>query len=235
MLQGLKNIFRFRTADIAPIIVILVLLIAGLILLNYSGKSSEAKPPIEEVIHVVKSDSAGHRSDSIRLIPTRQGVIDSTTRELSADYVGPPKHARYQAKRRLPEGATIDLNLSDSATLTLIPGIGPTFARRIVALRERLGGYYTKLQLQEVYGMTPDRYQAIKDYFTLAKPPVRIDISQVAYDSIPRHPYLSYEQYNALQRILFRDGRLRGWQQLLSLDCFTRDDSIRLSHYFIVE
>lgn len=43
MLQGLKNIFRFRTTDIAPIIIILVLLIAELILLNFSGKNPRSE------------------------------------------------------------------------------------------------------------------------------------------------------------------------------------------------
>lgn len=228
-----RSWFRFRTADIAPAIFIFIVLLAGILLVSFSKPSSTSHK--KEAIRSWQGDSVKETIDTIRLLSQSQKGIDSRTRETSKDYVGPSSHSDYQPKRRLPEGATIDLNLSDSATLTLVPGIGPAFARRIVSLRNRLGGYYTILQLQEVYGMTPDRYRDIKKYFTLSKVPQRINLSQVAYDSIPRHPYLSREQTNALQRILFRDGKLRGWQQLLALDCFTRDDSIRLSHYFIVE
>lgn len=229
----IRSWFRFRTADIAPTIFVVIILLVGVLLFSFS--KPQASPPKDNATaQLVLSDSTQGLSDTVRLMPSStRKLIDSANRETSADYVGPPRHVDYKPKRRIPDGATIDLNLADSATLTLVPGIGPTFARRIVSLRNRLGGYYTVLQLQEVYGMTPDRYQEIKKYFTLSQQPQRIDLTHVAYDSIPRHPYLSREQYNALQRILFRDGKLRGWSQLSSLDCFTRDDSIRLSHYFV--
>lgn len=227
--------FRFRTADIAPSIFVFIVLLVGIGLIAFSASPSTSDPNNYTFTSHRTQDSFVTNIDTVRSISFKKNLIDSTNRETNAEYVGPPHYQEYKPKKRLPEGATIALNQVDSAMLTLVPGIGPSFARRIISLRKRLGGYYTLLQLQEVYGMTPDRYRAIKSYFTLGKEPLKIDISHIPYDSIPFHPYLSYEQKNAIQRILFRDGKLRGWAQLRSLDCFTLQDSIRLSHYFIVE
>lgn len=230
MLKGFFRIFRFNSSDIGLALLLFALIVGAVALFSFNNNSNNAPQNTPPTANYVSS-----ASDSIRTIDLERKVIDKTNRETSADYVGPPQKENYTPKRRIPEGATVDLNKADSATLTLVPGIGPTYARRIVALRNRLGGYYTILQLQEVYGMTPTRYSEIKKYFSLAEKPQRLRIATLAYDSIPQHPYLSREQHNAIERILFRDGKLRGWKQLLSLECFSHDDSIRLSHYFIME
>jgi len=59
--------------------------------------------------------------------------------------------------------AVVDLNQADSAGLDQIKGIGPAFANRILKYRERLGGFYKKEQLLEVYGLDSVKYNEIKD------------------------------------------------------------------------
>lgn len=248
MSWGWKRFFSFNTADRITALVV-ILLGLGLLLLFAGNRLRSGIPGHSNTFpnpdSLLEKDSAVDRvpmilyssdstAESSPKFPNDQQKV-SEHLERSKDYVGPPKYPSYSPKRRIPEGATLELNRADSAMLTMVPGIGASFARRIVSLRERLGGYYTVLQLQEVYGMTPDRYRQIKPYFTVGVPPERVNISEIPFDSIPRHPYLSYEQKNALQRILFRDGKIKGWDQLLSLECFTRDDSVRLSHYFVFE
>ena len=51
---------------------------------------------------------------------------------------------------KYPEGTVIDLNQADTASLKRIPGIGSGLARMIVAYRNRLGGFYSVSQLQEI-------------------------------------------------------------------------------------
>src|SRR3569833_498755 len=60
--------------------------------------------------------------------------------------------------KKAANGVVIELNSADSAKLTELKGIGSSFARRIVNYRNRLGGFISKEQLKEVYGMDDDRY-----------------------------------------------------------------------------
>lgn len=153
--------------------------------------------------------------------------------EYSENYVGAPQKPSYTPKEKVPLGTVIDLNAADTTLLQKIPGIGPSFARRIVKYRNLLGGYYTVLQLQEVYGMDPERFQQIKPYFKIETEPYRFHWAELTHQNIPKHPYLNYAQRTALQEWLKKNGTLHSWRQLLQLPQFAHDDSIRLSQYFI--
>ena len=96
--------------------------------------------------------------------PRKGGSSSSQGVELSADYVGAPDQPKYTSQPKLQAGQRIDLNSADTLALQQVPGIGPSFARRIARYRDQLGGYYTVLQLQEIFGMEPDRYQRIKPF-----------------------------------------------------------------------
>ncbi len=147
-------------------------------------------------------------------------------------YVGPPTHLRHTPKDVLPKGVTLDLNTADSLLLLRVPGIGPAFARRILNLRRRLGGFYTVMQLQEVYGMDYDRFLALRPYFRIVTPPATYPLYSLDAESLPEHPYLNWMQRDALKKWLRREGKIDSWSTLMRLDVFTCEDSIRLSPYF---
>lgn len=147
-------------------------------------------------------------------------------------YVGPPQGLSNRSVKKLVRGERLDLNTADSLALLRVPGIGPAFAHRILALRERLGGYYTLLQLQEVYGMDEDRFLDIRSWFVLRTPPKRTPLPQLLPDSLPWHPYLTRELKASLRRLLRRHGARLSWELLRSQGGFSREDSIRLAPYF---
>ncbi len=62
----------------------------------------------------------------------------------------------------IPEGK-IDLNCASSKDLTYLPGIGPEIAKRIVAYREKKGGFKEISELKEVPGIGEVRFRQIKD------------------------------------------------------------------------
>ena len=55
-------------------------------------------------------------------------------------------------KPKLPP-VVVEINTADSAELMRLNGIGASFSRRIVKYRNLLGGFISKEQLLEVYGM----------------------------------------------------------------------------------
>ena len=138
----------------------------------------------------------------------------------------------YTRPEKYTAGTLIELNTADTAILKKVPGIGSTFARRIVKYRELLGGFYDISQLAEVYGIDEDRYQALAPWFitdTLHIRKLEINVSPAA--TLRKHPYLSYRQAKAIEQLRKQKSRLSGWENLELIEEFTDTDKKRLIPY----
>ena len=99
----------------------------------------------------------------------------------------------------VPPMLCIELNAADSANLLLLPGIGPSFASRIIRYRELLGGYVNGSQLLEVRGMDSSRYLGIKDLITINNDSIRkMDLNSITFKEMVRHPYFEYYLVKAI-------------------------------------
>lgn len=108
---------------------------------------------------------------------------------------------------KLKPGETIDINKADSAAFTRVHGIGPSFARRIVLYRKKLGGFHSKEQLKEVYGLDAEKYDEIADELIIEKPVIKlISINKVGFEELRRFPYLTYKQANAIIQYRVQHG-----------------------------
>ncbi len=140
------------------------------------------------------------------------------------------------ARTKFPEGTVIELNAADTTILKKVPGIGSSFARRIVKYRNLLGGYYTVAQLSEVYGIDEDRYLALAPWFRAdASLVCPIRINRLAADSLPYHPYLNKAQKRVLRQLRRQKGRIEGWENLQLLEEFAPADRERLGPYLSFE
>ncbi len=111
-------------------------------------------------------------------------------------------------ERKLPESnvtktekevVIVELNAADSVMLDRLRGIGPAFASRIIRFRNRLGGFYTKEQLKEVYGMDSLRYALIDNQIQVDVSSIkRLNVNTATFEELKNHPYLSFKQINAL-------------------------------------
>jgi DNA uptake protein ComE-like DNA-binding protein len=100
----------------------------------------------------------------------------------------------------------IELNSADSNLLDELPGIGPSFARRIIKYREMLGGYMNAGQLKEVYGMDSARLSGFIRQIRLDTTALRkLDINRATFKELLAHPYLEYEQVKAIAK--YRDKK----------------------------
>jgi competence ComEA-like helix-hairpin-helix protein len=106
--------------------------------------------------------------------------------------------------KQLPVGLSIALNEADTMDLQQLPGIGPSFARRIVKYRDQLGGFYSREQLLEVYGMDSTRYAAIRDYVTADSAAIRkMNVNTITIKEMTRHPY--FEFYVAKSILMYKN------------------------------
>ena len=216
---------RFNKSD-RVVLILLVVLILSYVL--YSGVTAKGLPGMTEVPDTIPPVVA--MRDTAPPAPVEKEKDKSTPAPIRTDrYPGPPPETKRPEAYlpKLKPGATIDLNTADTTLLKRVPSIGSSFARRIVKYRDLLGGYYVVEQLQEVYGMDRERYDAIYPYFTVgtAVRPLTLTIDSISY-----HPYLSWRHKRTLRRLLEAEEPL-DWSHLMATGDFTRDDSLRLAPY----
>ena len=110
----------------------------------------------------------------------------------------------------------IDINRADSTGLLPLPGIGPVFAGRIVKYRNLLGGFVSVDQLLEVYGMTGETLEMIRDRISIDTSGIRkIQLESATFRELLRHPYLDYEQVKALVNYRDFSGGSGSYRELL--------------------
>lgn len=114
--------------------------------------------------------------------------------------------AEYTTKKARP-GEIIELNTADSAKLTEVRGIGPSFAVRIISYRNRLGGFYNKEQLKEIFGIDSLKYAEIRGQVSVNPMKVKkININTISFNQLRIFPYLGYKQVNAIVQYRTQHG-----------------------------
>ena len=89
---------------------------------------------------------------------------------------------------------TLDINMADSVAWVGLKGIGPGFAKRILAYRQRLGGFNAVMQLKEVYGLDSVWVEENKSHLKIGAGVFRtLRVNQLAWNEF-KHPYLPYAQ-----------------------------------------
>lgn len=64
-------------------------------------------------------------------------------------------------------GGKVNLNTATQAQLETLPGVGPVLAQRILAFRERNGGFRSVTDLRRVDGIGDARFEQLKDLVTV--------------------------------------------------------------------
>nr|WP_228085099.1 helix-hairpin-helix domain-containing protein [Mucilaginibacter sp. JRF] len=117
----------------------------------------------------------------------------------------PDRGTTYSHKSKLT--VPIELNSADVAKLKAVYGIGESFASRIIKYRELLGGYNSKQQLREVYGIDAEKYAEISGQIRVNPNAIKkINVNTAETDELNRLPYLNYKQANAIVQYRLQHG-----------------------------
>lgn len=115
------------------------------------------------------------------------------------------------------EKLLIPLNSSDTTQLKLLPGIGSVFSARIVKYRDLLGGFVSKNQIIEVYGISNEKYNRISPFLLLDSIPIRrIKLNTFNTVRLRKHPYISSRMGDDIVRFRKRNGDFNSVEQLRS-------------------
>ena len=134
----------------------------------------------------------------------------------------------YVKAFKYPEGTLVDVNSADTVELKKIPGIGSGIAGSIVRYRERLGGFCSLGQLEELKHVTPD----LLKWFKLENNSVRkVEINKAGLDKLRAHPYINFYQAKVIVEHRRKKGPIKSLSQLALYEEFTEKDLNRLSAY----
>jgi DNA uptake protein ComE-like DNA-binding protein len=140
----------------------------------------------------------------------------------------PKDSAIYQRPAKIKETEHIVLNTADTTSLITIPGIGPYYARKIVQYGNRLGGYVSVDQLDEI----DDFPTEAKKYLVINNPtPKKLNINQLSLNELKRHPYINFYQAKAITDYRRLHGAIKSLNDLRLLKDFTPEVIKRLTPY----
>jgi len=146
-------------------------------------------------------------------------VSDSLLNEISPyfkfpEWVTQPKTKNIFAKTYSNTPKTnaqkTDLNTATSVQLQKVNGVGKTLSDRIIKYRKTFkGGFAADIELQEVYGLTPEVILKIKEQFTVKTPREisKLNINTASVDALVTIKYIDYEiAHNILEYRKLHEG-----------------------------
>ena len=130
----------------------------------------------------------------------------------------------------------VELNSAKKDNLLKLKGIGESFATRILAYRKLLGGFYTKDQLLEVYGMDTVRYNKFLNAIIIDTLLIKkMNINKVKFNTLLRHPYLNKYQTQSIMKYREISGKFIRIEQLVENNLLQRSDFIKIKPYLTIQ
>ena len=229
----IREFFYLQKSDRKVILTLLGVIVIAMGVIFFTGDEEETNGlmPVDTLRKEVHRDTARRYQEKVRTVYVKTKVVyrDTAFRRGVAfrnSQKGDSVKAHYQLK--LHNGEHLVLNTADSAALVTVPGIGPYFARKVIWYGERLGGYVSVDQLDEIEGFPLDA----KDYFVVENAcPEKLNINQLSLAALKRHPYINYFQAKAILDYRRLHGPIHSLDDLRLSKDFSPEAIARLTPY----
>ncbi|WP_282032019.1 ComEA family DNA-binding protein [Winogradskyella eximia] len=150
------------------------------------------------------------------------------TQGYSNSYSNSSKPKTYQQK--------VDLNIATANQLKKVYGVGEKLSERIIKYRDKYkGGFISDVQLSEVYGLSPEVLERIKNDFTVKTPRAikTYNLNTATRDELVTIQFIDYEvAHNIIEERTLRDG-FKSLEELTKVEDFPikKFDIIKLYLY----
>ena len=100
---------------------------------------------------------------------------------------------KYTQKKNVP--TVLDINLATAEDFKAVYGIGEVFSGRILNFRNRLGGFVSMKQLNDIWGLPPEVVERLEQKFKLntTSSIKKIDINNASIQELKDFPYFNYK------------------------------------------
>jgi DNA uptake protein ComE-like DNA-binding protein len=174
--------------------ILTILLTARVVLAQYTpAPIAEQNPPIPKLYAQADSVKQASKTAKNTHFIVKNNPSSHAPKE---DERVRPVQARKKEKSRT---IVVELNSADTTQLKQLYGIGSGFANMIVNYRNKLGGFYRKEQLLEVYHFPPQTFQNIQHQLHVDTTLItKIPLNTATIQQLKRHPYIRYFQAKSL-------------------------------------
>ena len=148
----------------------------------------------------------------------------------STNFPPPTPHKKTYSK---PKQQLIEINMADTADFEKLPQIGPFFAKRIHKYRNLLGGFYSKNQLREVYGMDSARFTQFENFILIdTSLIIKKNINSIKEEELRKHPYISYKLASVICNYRHQHGHFKSIGDLKNIHLIDSNKFCKIVPYF---
>lgn len=127
------------------------------------------------------------------------------------------KAVKSEWKQKAEHVKISDINEATAKELRTVKGIGEVYSKRIIKFRDKLGGFNTMEQLDEVYGLDTGLITKIKKRFSVQSDVTPLAINSDSAKLLAQHPYISYDLAWVLINYRKQHGNINGIDDLTNI------------------
>lgn len=202
-------------------------------ILNYLSKGGHFyKPEDIKKIWGMSKEDAERLMPYIRIASNKSSETSKPSPTTQQQTTNDKQQTSYVPYKK-PDSKPIDINLADSATLVALPGIGPSYSKRIINFRNKLGGFHSVQQVAETFGLPDSTFQLIKPklYISDSLSVRKINVNTATLEELKVHPYIRYYIANAIVQYRNQHGNFASLQDLKKIMLVTDEVYSKISHY----
>lgn len=128
-----------------------------------------------------------------------------------------------------------DLNSATAEELQRVNGIGEKLSDRIVKYRSSIGGFRGVIQLQDVYGLSPEVIERVNRQFDVQTSFDRKNLQTISVIELSELPYFNYELARTVVNFREASGGIGSFAELTELKAFPAEKIDRIKLYLTID
>ncbi len=146
---------------------------------------------------------------------------DWVTNKKSGNYIDYKSGNLYKKEKIV----IIDINQASQDDLIKVYGIGPGLSERILKEKEKLGGFVSMDQMNEIWGLSPEVIEKLNQYFKVSTLPniKKIKINEATIKELMLFPYFKYALAKQIVTYRSMNGEIKSIEDLTKIKDFPID------------
>jgi len=136
-----------------------------------------------------------------------------------------PKSWQKHSFEKKEAKAPLDINRATQEDLKKVYGIGDGLSERILKEKEKLGGFVSMEQMNDIWGLSPEVVESLNKGFKIGTPPEikKIKINEASVKELSQFPYFRYALAKSIVTFRTMNGKIKDTEDLIKISGFPVD------------